>query len=143
MNVREQLIKFEGWRNDAYPDPLTGGAPWTCGVGATGPDVGPDTHWTDEQVSARLAIDIERATEQCLAYFPWFATMSEPRQAVLVGMVFQLGINGVLGFKNTLKHMEEGDWELAAEGMRASKWAQQTPSRVMALAQQLETGNWA
>ncbi len=29
----------------AYPDPGTGGAPWTIGYGATGPGIGPDTVW--------------------------------------------------------------------------------------------------
>lgn len=44
----------------AYPDPGTGGAPWTIGWGATGPDVGPGTVWTRQQCDARLAQDIAR-----------------------------------------------------------------------------------
>ena len=45
---------------EAYPDPGTGGAPWTIGWGATGPDIGPATIWTQAQCDARLAQDIER-----------------------------------------------------------------------------------
>ncbi|MFZ9395172.1 MAG: lysozyme [Erythrobacter sp.] len=45
---------------EAYPDPGTGGAPWTIGWGATGPDIGPDTVWTQAQCDARLIEDIER-----------------------------------------------------------------------------------
>lgn len=62
------LIKqFEGCakrcgdgRFRAYPDPGTGGAPWTIGWGATGPDITRDTVWTRQQCDARLAQDIAR-----------------------------------------------------------------------------------
>ena len=33
----------------AYPDPGSGGAPWTIGYGSTGPDVKQDTVWTMQQ----------------------------------------------------------------------------------------------
>jgi GH24 family phage-related lysozyme (muramidase) len=45
---------------EAYPDPGTGGAPWTIGWGATGPDVAPGTVWTQAQCDARLAHDLAR-----------------------------------------------------------------------------------
>lgn len=62
------LIKrFEGCASlrpdgliEAYPDPGTGGAPWTIGWGATGPDIGPGTVWTQEQCDARLEADVAR-----------------------------------------------------------------------------------
>lgn len=49
---------------EAYPDPGTGGEPWTIGWGATGRDrftgghIGPDTRWTQAQCDARLAEDL-------------------------------------------------------------------------------------
>ena len=63
-----QLIKqFEGFawvRPDgmveAYPDPGTGGHPWTIGWGATGPGIGPDTVWTRAQADARFEADLTR-----------------------------------------------------------------------------------
>ena len=49
---------------EAYPDPGTGGAPWTIGWGATGPDIGPGTVWGPARCDARLTEDIARfATE--------------------------------------------------------------------------------
>ena len=49
---------------EAYPDPGTGGAPWTIGWGATGPGIGPGTVWTRVQCDERLAADLFRyATE--------------------------------------------------------------------------------
>lgn len=45
---------------EAYPDPGTGGAPWTIGWGATGPGIGPGTLWTQAQCDARLEEDLAR-----------------------------------------------------------------------------------
>ncbi|TNE53089.1 MAG: lysozyme [Sphingomonadales bacterium] len=60
------LIKrFEGCarlRSDglieAYPDPGTGGAPWTIGWGSTGPGIGPGTVWTQAQCDRRFEHDL-------------------------------------------------------------------------------------
>ena len=68
------LIKqFEGCarrrgdgRFEAYPDPGTGGDPWTIGWGATGHchvtggRIGPGTIWTQDQCDARLEADLAR-----------------------------------------------------------------------------------
>lgn len=55
------LIKrWEGCRLTAYPDPGTGGDPWTIGWGATGPGIGPGIRWTQAQADDRLAQDVER-----------------------------------------------------------------------------------
>lgn len=45
---------------EAYPDPGTGGDPWTIGWGATGPGIGPGTVWTRAACDARLEADLER-----------------------------------------------------------------------------------
>lgn len=53
------LIKrFEGCRLAAYPDPGSGGDPWTIGWGATGAGIGPGIRWTQEQADARLESDL-------------------------------------------------------------------------------------
>ncbi|GGD98546.1 hypothetical protein GCM10011515_17980 [Tsuneonella deserti] len=52
---------------EAYPDPGTGGAPWTVGWGATGPDIGPDTVWTREECDRRLLADVARHAAQVAA----------------------------------------------------------------------------
>ena len=69
------LIKrFEGCERlradglvEAYPDPATGGAPWTIGWGATGPEIGPATIWTQEQCDVRLERDLERYAAEVAA----------------------------------------------------------------------------
>jgi len=143
MNLRDQLEAFEGRRYEAYPDPITGGAPWTIGVGHTGPEVHEGLVWNDDQIDAALTMDIENATQECIANFPWFVTMNEPRQAVLVGMVFQMGLDRALKFQRALANMRDEHWANAAEEMRQSQWCRQTPKRVYRLASQMETGEWA
>lgn len=45
---------------EAYPDPGTGGDPWTIGWGATGKGIGRGTVWTQAQCDARLEADLVR-----------------------------------------------------------------------------------
>lgn len=55
------LIKrWEGCELVSYPDPATGGDPWTIGYGATGPGIGPGVRWTQAQADDRLARDVGR-----------------------------------------------------------------------------------
>lgn len=44
----------------AYPDPGTGGAPFTIGYGSMGADIGPNTVWTQAQCETRLKSDLGR-----------------------------------------------------------------------------------
>ena len=73
---------------------------------------------------------------------PWFADLDETRQAVLVNMAFNLGMAGLMSFKNTLAMIKAGDYKQAAENMLKSKWAEQTGRRARELAEQMESGKW-
>lgn len=138
----DQLSAEEGREHTAYPDPLTGGAPWTIGVGHTGPEVHRGLTWTDAQIDEALEIDIARAAQGVFARLPWAMELTEERQAVLIGMAFQMGIAGLLTFKNTLAKVQRGDYAGAASGMRNSKWYTQTPRRAERMAKQMETSFW-
>lgn len=63
----EFIKRFEGCSRlrpdgkvEAYPDPGTGGAPWTIGWGSTGPGIVRGTVWTMAQCNDRLAADLDR-----------------------------------------------------------------------------------
>lgn len=73
---------------------------------------------------------------------PWTDKLDEARKGVLLNMSFQLGLGGLLGFKNTLEQVKLGNYAKAAEMMLTSKWAEQTPARAKRLAKQMETGAW-
>ena len=51
----------------AYPDPASGGDPWTIGWGATGAGIGPGTVWSQAQCDARLEADLERYAAEVAA----------------------------------------------------------------------------
>jgi G3E family GTPase len=52
---------------------------------------------------------------------------------VVTEMMYQMGVDGVSKFKNTLKYMKNGEWNLASVEMLDSKWAIQTPNRATKL----------
>jgi lysozyme len=137
---RVQLEEFEGRRHEAYQ--CTMGV-WTIGIGHTGPEVHSGLTWTDDQIDDAFDADITEAEADLDRHFPWWRAMNEPRQWVLIGMCFQLGITKLRKFVNTLGSMELGQYGFAAVGMENSAWARQTPKRVKRLAQQMRTGDWA
>ncbi len=51
----------------AYPDPGSGGEPWTIGWGATGAGIGSETTWTQDQCDARLDTDLARVAGEVSA----------------------------------------------------------------------------
>lgn len=88
--IGDELIRrFEGCRLDAYPDPATGGPPWTIGWGSTGPDVGPGARWTQAEADARLAEEIARlaAAIDEMALGP----LSEHQKGALISFAYNVG----------------------------------------------------
>lgn len=73
---------------------------------------------------------------------PFFDSLCVARQAVLVNMAFQMGIQGVQKFKKTLSLVEMGLYDEAADNMLKSLWAKQTPNRANEMAEQMRTGKW-
>ena len=55
-------------------------------------------------------------------------------QDALCEMAYQMGVAGLLGFKNTLALIKERKYTQAAENMLKSKWATQTPKRAREIA---------
>lgn len=139
MNLRAQLIKEEGFRNQAYLDSL---GVLTIGVGHVGPEVVEGLTWSDAKVWDTLDADIAKKTNEVVYALPWFGQLNEPRQAVLLQMAFQMGTHGLLQFAKTLAAIHDGKWDEASNAMLLSKWAQQTPNRADRLARQMKSGEW-
>ena len=73
---------------------------------------------------------------------PWWRRLEAPRQAVLLNMAFNMGVAGLLEFRNTLRAVREMRWKDARDGMLASKWAGQVGRRASRLAEQMLKGTW-
>ena len=93
----EKLIVREGRRTKAYRD--TKGI-WTIGVGHTGPDVQPDTVWTQEQVLLAFQKDVLWAEEavNTVTY-----ALKQHQFDALVSFVFNVGARA--WHKSTMKKM--------------------------------------
>jgi lysozyme len=98
----------------------------------------------DDRVAEWLLLRmIDQCTGQLIKSLAWFESLDDVRQAVLINMCFNLGLKGLLGFKNTLAMVRAGDYESAAQAMLKSKWAGQVHGRAVELALQMKTGKFA
>lgn len=134
--LTKELRRDEGVVPFAYQDHL---GYWTIGVGRL-IDKRKGGGLSDAEIDFLLSNDIDRFEKQLIDALPWYGRLDEVRQRVLVNMAFNLGIGGLLGFKNTLAMIERGDYAGAAKGMLASKWAGQVGERAKRLATMMETG---
>lgn len=64
------------------------------------------------------------------------------RADVLYSMAYQMGVDGLAAFKNTLVMISNGNFTGAAEGMLNSLWAKQTPARARRHAEVMRTGSY-
>lgn len=62
------------------------------------------------------------------------------RADMLYSMAYQLGVDGLSAFKNTLLLIAAGNFSGAAEAMLASLWARQTPKRAQRHADVMRSG---
>jgi GH24 family phage-related lysozyme (muramidase) len=113
------LIKrFEGCELTAYPDPGSGGDPWTIGYGHTGPEVHKGLVWNQEKADAQLALDVCRFADQVELMVRGFPTTQGQFDA-MVSFAFNLGIANLKSSKLLKLHMA-GDYAEAAG--RFGKW---------------------
>ena len=109
----------------------------TIGVGRNLDDVG----ISRDESRILLAHDIERTAAELDAHLAWWSGLDPVRQRVLLNMAFNMGIWGLLTFKDTLAAIQAGNYVAAANGMLRSKWSGQVGDRAQRLAQMMATGS--
>jgi len=114
LHLTEQ---FEGVRLTAYPDPATGGDPWTIGYGHTGPEVHSGMTITQEQAENYLMQDVAKAAADVNAKVTVEITQGE--FDALVDFAFNCGCGNLNG-STLLKKLNAGDYEGAAHEFE--KW---------------------
>jgi GH24 family phage-related lysozyme (muramidase) len=166
LQVKKDLDRHEGFREFSYPDPLSklfkshpslpwgfkpareiappgvnldDGKPWTVGFGFT-QGVTADSRMS-RIIAERLLETKILETNNVLgnALPTWYKESTMVTKSVLINMAFNLGIKGLLGFRNTLNYMKEKNYKQAAANMRHSLWYKQVKKRAEELARRIET----
>lgn len=58
-----------------------------------------------------------------------YNTLSDVRKRALINLCFNMGINTLLDFKNSLYYLFKGDYSKSADNFKKSKWYRQVKSR--------------
>lgn len=129
-----EMVKFhEGYRKNVYKDTVgkqTIGYGWNID----------DTPIYREVAELQLRMKLEECEREVSKAIDFFGNLTRPRQEVLIEMCFNLGLAGLLGFKNTLKLIGESKHEEAASQMLKSKWAEQVGQRARTLSAKYAKG---
>ena len=135
LAILQRLLEHdEGLRLKPYKD--TAGKT-TIGVGRNLDDVG----ISEAEAMVLLANDIARTQADLDRLLPWWRSLDEVRQTVLVDMGFNLGVAELATWRVTLGYVRTGQYGSAAEAMRNSQpWAAQVGARAQTLATLMETG---
>lgn len=127
------LQRQEGFKAELYKDTSD---KWTIGYGRcleTNPLV-------EEEAEYLLDSDITRIWRLLTTKLTFFGGLSDSRQHVLISMTYNLGMNGVMGFKKMLAAMEAANFDAAANEMLNSVWAKQVGNRAVELAEMMKNG---
>ncbi len=147
------IREFESCHLRAYPDPNSGlarecrrvgvsihqyrqvrdwrtftGSPWTCGWGSTGPDVKPDTEWSQFMADRRFIEDVAIREEIIKRHVT--VPMTQGQFDAMVSIVYNVGMgssvrDGIIRLKNgqpstLLRKLNAGDVKGAADEF--DKW---------------------
>jgi len=108
--------------------------------------------WSEQEAETALREEVGICLVALVNRCPEFVTLAElgqlPRAEVLLNMAFNLGVNGLLNFRNTLAMLNaairgNGNYDRVADGMLASRWARQVGRRADELARQMRTGQYS
>ncbi|CAN5702278.1 hypothetical protein BH11PSE6_BH11PSE6_00060 [soil metagenome] len=108
----DNIKRWEGCKLTAYPDPGSGGDPWTIGYGATGPGIKPGVVWSQQQANERLVSDVEKFATQVAALVSTAPTTQGQFDA-LVSLAYNIGARA-LAESTLLRLHKEGDYAGAA-----------------------------
>ena len=111
------LIKeFEGCHLSAYPDPLSGGDPWTIGYGTTRYSNGTRVKRGDQinviEADMLLRLEVDRIAEKLRKTVPHWQAMDDNQRSALVSFAYNLGADfcGLPGFETISRCLRDRDW---------------------------------
>jgi GH24 family phage-related lysozyme (muramidase) len=112
-----KLIKeFEGCHLTAYPDPLSGGAPWTIGYGTTRYPDGRKVKQGDKinaiEADMLLRQEVDRIAAKLRDTVPFWGEMADHQKCAHISFAYNLGSGfyGAPGFETISRELREKDW---------------------------------
>lgn len=131
--LRENLVKHEQRRNKVYKDSE---GYLTVGIGHNLSAKGV----SDAVIELIYTEDVAEAEDGARELYPDFDHLSDRRKAILVELVFNMGINVMKTFINTNAAINRQDWPAAAQGLENSKWYTQVGIRGPDMVSMLKEG---
>lgn len=107
--------------------------------------------WTQAQAEKAMLDEVNTCHKElysrCTQYVRLIDAQDICRAEVLLNMAFNMGVSGVLSFKNTLALLDKaitskGPYHAVAAGMLNSKWAKQVKYRANRLSRQMQSGSY-
>ncbi len=132
-DIKEMIKKHEGYRPFVYYDSV--GFP-TGGYGHAFLDRSPISH---DVAVLLFEEDFDRAKKD---YNKLNLELDPVRRAVIIDMLFNLGLTKFMGFINMVQALKNGNFDKAADEMMDSKWATQVKNRAFRLTHMMKTGKF-
>ncbi len=120
----------EGFESRAYQCPA---GKLTIGYG-TNIEVG----LSKEEGLLLMAHRLNKSRNALQAQVPFFTDLPSEVQFVLTDMAYNLGVAGLLAFRNAFAAAERADWATMAQELMDSRWYRQTGNRSRALVAVIE-----
>ena len=124
LSAAISLIKeFEGIHLSAYPDPLSGGDPWTIGYGTTRYSGGVPVKRGDKinmiEADMLLRLEVDRIAEKLRTTVPHWKVMDDNQRSALVSFAYNLGAGfyGAAGFETITRCLRDRDWAAVPAAM--------------------------
>ena len=123
----ESIKRNEGFVGDVYEDTLGFD---TIGYGTKLP-------LSEDEAQMLLESRLKKFIKEIETKESFVNKLPLDKQEIILEMVYQMGVNGVLNFKNMWRALKVEDYETASKEMLNSRWATQTPNRAKKLAEMM------
>ena len=110
------IAEFEGFVDHAYPDPASGGEPWTIGYGFTSLDgrpVQPGDTLSRAEADAQLLSGVNACGRHLATTIPYWNAMAVDQRCALISFAWNLGEDfyGSDGFDTISRCLQQRDWD--------------------------------
>ena len=111
-------------------------------IGPKGADLSLYEFTVNEHVAqAWLKEEVDKVERSLMSNHNWFRKLDIDRRTIIISMAYQLGMTGLLKFKNMIAAIERKDWTEAGLAAVDSKWYRQTKQRAERHAKVLYCGS--